>query len=207
MSLYLNDTPAFLYYISKYYLIFFILQQVGAEVSGLFALQSVAHLLRLGGVGNHSDRIVIAYVLPEPVEHYHYLVLYAKDRAEVNYQPQYPGKEALAVELAKLYHSLVSSDGSHRTQVLVAERLELGIVCSLCYLLDILGQKCSLLNGYLSQLWMTARISWVCGLDTLIADGKETVHARDAVEFIYYDSETTAQMVAINTRDRLCLYS
>ena len=36
MSLYLNDTPAFLYYISKYYLIFFILQQVGAEVSGLF---------------------------------------------------------------------------------------------------------------------------------------------------------------------------
>ena len=34
MSLYLNDTPAFLYYISKYYLIFFILQQVGAEVSG-----------------------------------------------------------------------------------------------------------------------------------------------------------------------------
>ena len=100
MSLYLNDTPAFLYYISKYYLIFFILQQVGAEVSGLFALQSVAHLLRLGGVGNHSDRIVIAYVLPEPVEHYHYLVLYAKDRAEVNYQPQYPGKEALAVELA-----------------------------------------------------------------------------------------------------------
>jgi len=64
MSLYLNDTPAFLYYISKYYLIFFILQQVGAEVSGLFTLQTVAHLFRLGGVGNHSDRIVIAYVLP-----------------------------------------------------------------------------------------------------------------------------------------------
>lgn len=64
MSLCLNDTPAFLYYISKYYLIFFILQQVGAEVSGLFTLQSVAHLLWLGGVGNHSDRIVIAYVLP-----------------------------------------------------------------------------------------------------------------------------------------------
>ena len=38
MSLYLKDTPAFLYYISKYYLIFFILQQVGAEVSGLFTL-------------------------------------------------------------------------------------------------------------------------------------------------------------------------
>ena len=68
MSLYLNDTPAFLYYISKYYLIFFILQQVGAEVSGLLALQTVAHFLRFGGVGNHSDRIVIAYVLPEPVE-------------------------------------------------------------------------------------------------------------------------------------------
>ena len=68
MSLYLNDTPAFLYYISKYYLIFFILQQVGAEVSGLFALQTVAHFFRFGGIGNHSDRIVIAYVLPEPVE-------------------------------------------------------------------------------------------------------------------------------------------
>ena len=176
-------------------------------MSGLFTLQTVAHFLRLGGVGNHSDRIVIAYVLPEPVEHYHYLVLYAKDRAEVNYQPQYPGKEALAVELAKLYHSLVSSDGSHRTQVLVAERLELGISGSLGNLLDILSQKCCLLNGYLGQLWMTARISWVCGLDTLVADGKETVHARDAVEFIYYDSETTAQMVAIDTRDRLCLYT
>ena len=112
-------------------LIFFILQQVGAEVSGLFTLQTVAHLLRFGGVGNHSDRIVIAYVLPEPVEHYHYLILYAKDRAEVNYQPQYPGEEALAVELAKLYYSLVSSDGSHRTQVLVAEWLEL--------LVDVLG--------------------------------------------------------------------
>ena len=46
MSLYLNDTSAFLYYISKYYLIFFILQQVGAEVSGLFTLQTVAHLFR-----------------------------------------------------------------------------------------------------------------------------------------------------------------
>ena len=117
--------------ILSFLFLFFILQQVGAEVSGLFTLQAVAHLLRLGGVGNHSDRIVIAYVLPEPVEHYHYLVLYAKDRAEVNYQPQYPGKEALAVELAKLYYSLVSSDGSHRTQVLVAERFEL--------LVDVLG--------------------------------------------------------------------
>ena len=100
-------------------------------MSGLFTLQSIAHLFWFGGVGNHSDGIVIAYVLPEPVEQYHYLVLYAEDGAEVNYQPQYPGKEALAVELAKLYYSLVSSDGSHRTQVLVAEWLEL--------LVDVLG--------------------------------------------------------------------
>ena len=62
-------------------LIFFILQQVGAEVSGLLTLQSVAHPLWLGGVGNHSDGIVVAYVLPEPVEHHHHLVLDAKDRA------------------------------------------------------------------------------------------------------------------------------
>ena len=125
----------------------------------------------------------------------------------MNYQPQYPGKEALAVELAKFYHCLVSSDGSHRTQVLVAERLELGISGSLCSLLDILCQKRSLLDGYLSQLWMTARISWIGGLEALVADGKEAVHARDAVEFIYYDSETTAQMVAIDTCDRLSLYT
>ena len=94
-------------------------------MGGLLTLQSVAHFLRLGGVGNHSDGIVVAHVLPEPVEQYHYLVLYSEDGAEVNHQPQYPGKEALTVELAKLYYSLVSSDGSHRTQVLVAERLEL----------------------------------------------------------------------------------
>ena len=52
---------------------------LSADVSGLFALQTVAHFLRLGGVGNHSDRIVVAHVLPEPVEQYHYLVLYAED--------------------------------------------------------------------------------------------------------------------------------
>ena len=74
-------------------------------------------------------------------------------------------------------------------------------------LLDILSQECCLLNGYLGQLWMTARISWVCGLDTLVADSKETVHARDAVEFIYYDSETTTQFVALDTCDRLCLHT
>ena len=94
-------------------LIFFILQQVGAEVSGLLTLQAVAHLLWLGGVGNHSDGIVVAHVLPEPVEHHHHLVLYAEDGAEMNHQPQYPGKEALAVEFAKLYHRLVSTHGSH----------------------------------------------------------------------------------------------
>jgi len=54
---------------------------------------------------------------------------------------------------------------------------------------------------------MTARISWIGGLEALVADGKETVHARDAVEFIYHDSETTAQMVAIDTCDRLCLHT
>ena len=100
LSLYLKHLNLIYLVILNFLFLFFILQQVGAEVSGLFTLQTVAHFLRLGGVGNHSDRIVIAYVLPEPVEHYHYLVLYAKDRAEVNYQPQYPGKEALAVELA-----------------------------------------------------------------------------------------------------------
>ena len=74
-------------------------------------------------------------------------------------------------------------------------------------LLDILSQECCLLNGYLRQLWMTARISWVCGLDTLVADSEETVHARDAVEFIYYDSETATQFVALDTRDRLRLHT
>ena len=131
MPLSLKDSKLDFHRFYFFILIFFILQQVGAEMSGLFTLQSIAHLFWFGGVGNHSDRIVVAHVLPEPVEHYHYLVLYAKDRAEVNYQPQYPGKEALAVELAKLYHCLVSSDGSHRTQVLVAEWLEL--------LVDVLG--------------------------------------------------------------------
>ena len=80
-----------------YILIFFILQQVGAEVSGLFTFQTVAHFFRLGGVGNHSDGIVVAYVLPEPVEQYHHLVLYAEDGAEMNHQPQYPGKEYIAL--------------------------------------------------------------------------------------------------------------
>ena len=131
MPLSLKDSKLDFHRFYFFILIFFILQQVGAEMSGLFTLQSIAHFLRLGGVGNHSDGIVIAYVLPEPVEQYHYLVLDAEEGAEVNYQPQYPSKEALAVELAKLYYSLVSSDGSHRTQVLVAERLEL--------LVDVLG--------------------------------------------------------------------
>jgi len=54
---------------------------------------------------------------------------------------------------------------------------------------------------------MTAWISRICSLDTLVADGKEAVHARDAVEFIYYDSEATAQMVAVDTCDRLSLYT
>ena len=130
-SIYFKHLSLIYRLILSFLFLFFILQQVGAEVSGLLTLQSVAHLFWFGGVGNHSDRIVVAHVLPEPVEQYHYLVLYAEDGAEVNYQPQYPGKEALTVELAKLYHSLVSSDGSHRTQVLVAEWLEL--------LVDVLG--------------------------------------------------------------------
>ena len=141
MSLYLDDTPASILFYLFFSLsslrikslIFFILQQVGAEVSGLLTLQSVAHLLWLGSVGYHSDGIVVAHVLPKPVEQYHHFVLYAEDGAEVNHQPQYPGKEALTVELAKLYYRLVSTYGCHRTQILVAEWLEL--------LVDILSSR------------------------------------------------------------------
>ena len=81
------------------------------------------------------------------------------------------------------------------------------LLVSLRNLLDVLSQESCLLNGYLSQLWMTARISRICGLKTLVADGKETIHARDAVELIYYDSETATQFVAVDTGNRLRLYA
>ena len=55
-----------------------LLHQVLAEVGCLLALHALFHLARLCGVSNHADRVVVADVLPEPVEQYHYLVLYAQ---------------------------------------------------------------------------------------------------------------------------------
>ena len=109
------------------FLLFFVFEQVGAEMGGLLSFQSVDYLLRLCGVCNHPDGIVVAHVFPEPVEQHHHLVLYAEDAAQVNHQPEHPGEEALAMELADFNHSLVSAHCRHRTQVLVAEWLEGGI--------------------------------------------------------------------------------
>ena len=107
------------------------------------------------------------------------------------------------MEFANLHHSLVASHGGHRTEVLVSERFERSIISPLCYLLDVLSQKGCLLDGYLCQLWMTARVGWVGGLQALVANGKETVHVWYAIEVIYLDAESTPQLVAVNALDRL----
>ena len=108
-----------------------LLHQVLSEVGGLLAFHALFHFARLCGVGDHADRVVVADVLPEPVEQHHHLVLHAEDRTQVDDEPQYPGEEALTAELANLYDRLVASDGSHRAEVLVAERGESATVCAL----------------------------------------------------------------------------
>ena len=90
-----------------------LLHQVLAEVGCLLALHALFHLARLCGVGDHADRVVVADVLPEPVEQHHHLVLHAEDRTQVDDEPQHPGEEALTAELANLYDRLVASDSSH----------------------------------------------------------------------------------------------
>ena len=108
-----------------------LLHQVLSEVRCLLAFHTLFHLARLCGVSNHADRVVVADILPEPVEQHHHLVLHAEDRTQVDDEPEHPGEEALTAELANLYDSLVASDGSHRAEVLVVERGESVAVCAL----------------------------------------------------------------------------
>ena len=127
----------------------------------LLALHALFHLAWLCGVGDHADRVVVADVLPEPVEQHHHLVLHTEDRTQVDDEPQHPGEEALTAELAYLYDSLVASDGSHRAEVLVAERGESVAVCALVDELEVIGEVLSLLYSHLRHLRMAVRVGCV----------------------------------------------
>lgn len=167
--------------------------KVLSEVRGLFAFHAFHHLTWLGGVGNHADGVVIADVFPEPVEQHHHLVLHAEDGAKVNNEPQNPCEEALAMELANLYNSLVTTDGCHRSEVVVFERSKAVVVSmSFVYSLDVLGKVLCLLYSHLSHLRMSVRISRVCGLKTLVADGKHVVQSRNTIKLVYFESEATS---------------
>ena len=108
-----------------------LLHQVLSEVGCLLAFHALFHLARLRSVGDHADRVVVADILPEPVEQHHHLVLHTEDRTQVDDEPEHPGEEALTAELAYLHDRLVASDGSHRAEVLVAECGESAAVCAL----------------------------------------------------------------------------
>ena len=164
----------------------------------LLALHALFHLARLCGVGDHADRVVVADVLPEPVEQHHHLVLHAEDRTQVDDEPQHPGEEALTAELANLYDRLVASDGSHRAEVLIVERGELAAVCALVDELEVLGEVLSLLYSHLRHLRMSVRVGSVGGLQTLVADGEHVVESRYAVVFVNLEAEAASHVALVD---------
>ena len=177
-----------------------LVHEVFAKVGSLLALDALLHLTRFGGVGNHADGVVVAHVFPQPVEQHHHLVFHAEDGAQVHHEPQYPGKEALAAELADLHHGLVAANGRHGAEVVVGEGCELAVGQALVYLLEVLGEVLGLLYGHLRHLRMAVGISSVGGLQALVANGKHAVQARDAVEGVDLKAEATPQVALVDAR-------